>query len=562
MKVKILLLLVIVSITFATTKTVTTFTPEISYIDDEYGNKRYNRDVSIDTQGYKVDNFFGKFSDEGSSDYKSITKKASFLVTVEANSICANDSGLAEEGCSGQKPFLINSSLLDNTEIQDEDGIYHIPFNRADQYTASKNDAFFALDVERDIEYFQELEESQTEKKSFFQMLKDMFNNHYSENVDFFGTNLTADEKASRDRYIANIVSGIEKDKRLTIKIDDKTQNTQINPTVNTPVSLLEYEAMMSSHKTACKGFLITRDPNSAFCSMVSGFSMAAWMPFFNETNEINTETSSVMIDTETALLTAVGALNGVNVFKNMQDDLDGKTSFFGEVLKPITNMFDKMMSFFFGSRDDAKAVTVSNHYDLTKYGKQMTMTMATTNNRYEVNGFVNFTLMGLDSVYGTEVTKCVIDAPWFASDITITSQDGVNRSIKIGGGMFSLTRESLYEATYDELDFHSSGFMMFRKIYFDSTRDDLLSWCARRQAHNSNGIIGRIVDSFDVSSILIWGGTKEEQIDKLMEKEGFDVKSYTEKVHRGLILHVKKEPLNTNNPANKINIKFIKSVK
>jgi len=558
MKVKLLLLLA--TAVFASTSTVTTFTPEVDKGGDEYGNKKYSRVVSIDTKNFKVDNFFGKFSNKGNSNYGSITKKASFLITVEANSICANDLGLEEEGCSGQKPFLMKQSFVDTMNDGD---VYEVPFAKAGQFSSQDN-SFFALDVNRDIGYTPNEEEPPAGKKSFFQAIKDMFSNHYSADVDFFGTNLTDDEKASRDRYIANIVAGLQKDKRLTKKINEDTQNTPINQTINTPVSKLEYESMMASQKTACKGTFITRDPDSLFCRMVSGFDMASWMPFFSETNEISTETSSVMVDTETSLLTVVGNLNGVNVFNDMKDDLDGKTSFFGEILKPITNMFSTMMSFFFGTRDDAKAITVSNHYDFTKYEKQLTMTVATTVNGSEVNDFTNFTLVGLDSVYGTEVSKCVIDAPWFASDITVTSLSSNDVSFKIdNGGLFS---ESIYENKYDELDFYDKfawcGFMPCKKVYFETTRDDMLSWCARRQAHNSKGIIGRIVDMFSVSSLLTWKKTKEEQIDTLMNAEHFDVKSYIEKSHRGLILHLKKEDLSTNNPANKISLKYIKSVK
>lgn len=569
MKVKILLLLLATAVAFATTKTYTTFTPEVNSTDDEYGNKRYTRVVSIETQGYEIDNFFGKFSDNNNSNYQSLAKKASFEITVEANSICSNDEELAEEGCSGQKPFLINSSLLDNAELKDENDneLYHIPYGDYSDYTPSKDDAFFALDIDRDTEFYQETT-TEGGKKSFFQKIRDMFKSHFSNDVDvLLDDELSSEEKTRRERYIANIVSGIQKDKRLTKKVDGKGENTPINSGVNNPVSLIDYDSINIAQTTGCKAGFLTLSSSSLTCKMISGFSMAEWMPFFNETNEVDTETSSVMADTETSLLTAVGLLNNTNVFNNMKDDLENNTSFFGEIFKPITNMFDKMMSFFFGTREDAKAEIISNYYDLTKYDKQLTMTMPITSNGSVIDDFVNFVLVGLDSVYGTEVTTCKVKHTYWETvmffpvkktkNYTITSSDNEVKEYYIDSGMS--VSESVYESKYDELNFNDDG---FNDINLETTRDEMLAWCAREQAHNSKGIIGRIKDMLGVSSLLMWNRTKDEQMDALLDDKGFEVTSYEEKNHRGLILHLKKENLTTDNPANSISIKYMKSVK
>jgi len=560
MKTKILLPMVCALSLFGATNTVTTFQPENSVNDDQYGNKQFTREVSIDTKNYKVDNFFGGFSEADKSQYNSISSKGLFLVTVEANSICANDGELAEEGCSGQKPFLMNKSFTDSMA----DGqVYEVPFNRANQYTSSSH-AFFALDVDRDTQYYTD-DTPAGGKKSFFQKIKELFEAHFSHDTMSYGDNLTGDEQKTRDRYIANIISGIQKDYRLTKKVDDKSENTPLNPTINTPVSLLDYDSLIVNETTGCNIGFVNLSSSSLTCKMIGGFHMGDWMPFFNQTNDIKTEASTTMIDTETSLLSAVGDLNGVNIFEDMKSNDPKDSSILQEIFKPVTFMFDNMMSFFFGSRDNAKAVTFSNHYDFTKYDKQLTMSIPVTQNGSEVNDFANFSLVGLDSVYGVEVESCVIYNSDHHDTYTITSASPERPSLFVDKG--PAVMDNIFDnIIYDELkeDFVKKikfvFFMPVPHLYLETTKDELFSWCARRQEYNSKGLIGRIKD--DIANLFTWRDTKEGQMDKFMEDERFDVKSYTEKVHRGLILHLKKEDLGTNNPANKINIKFLKSVK
>jgi hypothetical protein len=74
---------------------------------DKYGNTFYEREASITTKNFRVENFWSRFSDkaEDESTYTNITRKGRFKVTIEATSACALDPLLDSQGCSGQKPF-------------------------------------------------------------------------------------------------------------------------------------------------------------------------------------------------------------------------------------------------------------------------------------------------------------------------------------------------------------------------------------------------------------------------------------------------------------------------
>ncbi len=567
MKNKILLFLISAVVLFGAVQTFTKFQPETSVGENEYGSQIYNRIVSMETKNYKVNNFFGGFSDNKETNFTNVSRKGLFSVTVEANSICANDSKLDSEGCSGQKPFLMNKSF---TDTMTDEQVYEVPFNRASQYTPDSK-AFFAIDVDRDMKYYEAPTETTTSThKSFFQKIKELFDNHFSYDTMSYGNNLTQDEQRSRDRYTANILAGIEKDKRLKMGISDKSTATPISTlTINSPVSLLDYDSLITTQTTGCNIGLVKLSSDSLTCKMINGFYMGEWMPFFDQTNTIDTKASTTMVDTETSLLSAVGALNGVNVFNDMKDDMQGNTSFFGEIFKPVTFMFDNMMRFFFGSDDKAKAVTFSDHYDLTKYPKQLTMTIPVTNDGTQVDGFTTFSLVGIDSVYGAEVQSCVITHK-FDKTYTITTAQYPNPTDRptlfVDKGPFVITDifdNIIYDKLKDDFDKKIKIHFPFPPIpylYLKTTRDELFSWCARREEYNDEGLIGRLQDN--ISNLFTWKDTKESQMDKFMEKEGFDVKSYTTKIHRGLILHLKKENLTTNNPANKVDIKFIKNIK
>lgn len=547
MKIKILLLLAFSSLLLATTTT-TTFSNENANGENEYGDKLYTRDVTINTQNYNIEDFFTKSLENNNS--LQLHSTGRFLITVEANSICTNDDSLDEEGCSGQKPFLMKKSFVDGME----DGeTYEVPFAKASQF-GSENESFFALDVDRDMEYFEQTTTSEG-RKSFFDRIKELFKDHFSHDTMSYGDNLTGDENKARDRYIANILSGIQKSKRLTKKIDDKTSNTPINSTINTPVSLLDYDSLITTKTTGCNIGFVNLSSSSLTCKMINGFHMGEWMPFFNQTDDMEVSSSTTMIDTETSLLSAVGELNGVNVFEDMKSDMEGRTSFFGEIFKPVTFMFSKMINFFFGSSNQSETVVFSNHYDFTKYPKLLTMTIPLTNDGSQVDDFANFSLVGLDSVYGAEVEYCKFkqDGFLFFDKHYEIEASGTNYNV-------SLYIDN-YEDDYDLLDFSLTGGFFIKDVLFDTNRDDLMDWCARNQRAEKSGIFGRII-SYISNLFEPIPSDKAGQIDKLMADRNFVVEEYKEKIHRGLILHLKKEDLSTNNPANKITIKFLKSIK
>ena len=111
------------------TTTITTF-KDVSHsgvpiggVENEYGETELYKEATISTQNFKVDNFWDKFSDSknGTSTYTQVSKMGLFKLTVEGSFACAK-AGLVEDGCSGQKPFLLNQKWYENTDIT-KDGV-------------------------------------------------------------------------------------------------------------------------------------------------------------------------------------------------------------------------------------------------------------------------------------------------------------------------------------------------------------------------------------------------------------------------------------------------------
>jgi hypothetical protein len=293
--------------------------------DNAYGEKIMYQDVVITTKDFKINNFWGKFSDtaQNQSTFTDIATAANVKLTIK-NAFTCKDGGLLEEGCSGQKPFLLNNCILTNPDVQLDrlgaplpEGEYRIPFDTATNYDASHDDAFYALDVYRDTQYYEEPAAgdttNSTKPKNFFGYVVAFFQDYFSKDTAVYGSTIGSPQE--RDRYMANIIFGLQK--KYRIAKEDVVTTTQINQAnAEKKVTLLDYNALIIETTTGCNGLFFSYDPDSLTCKTINFFGISQWMPFINSTNtnpEKKIQSDSVLEDTETTLLTLAGKLDKVN---------------------------------------------------------------------------------------------------------------------------------------------------------------------------------------------------------------------------------------------------------
>jgi len=263
-KIGLILLSLFISLQLHAVSTTTTTTfKDVSYNgvtskENEFGEKILYKEATIETKNFKVSHFWDKFSDSknGQSVYNQVSRIGTFELSVKSSFACAK-AGLAQEGCSGQKPFLLNDATLNNSDMKKTAdgsalpvGEYRIPFDDAANYSPSNVDAFYALDVDRNENFYKEPDTPPPPgKKSFFGYIVDLFKNYFSKDTRVFGDPLTPEAAAHRDRYIANIVYGHDEDHRLKQAVDGSSAtavDTNL-PAANNPVSLLDYESLLIS---------------------------------------------------------------------------------------------------------------------------------------------------------------------------------------------------------------------------------------------------------------------------------------------------------------------------
>jgi len=417
------------------TVTTTTFSDIPSTIKtDKYGNGYYEREATITTKNFKVDNFWGKLTQdaENQSVYTNISRKGVFKITTETTSACSFNKELDNDGCSGQKPFLLNNEVLTNPMSGTTDE-YEVAFVEAPNYSNGDANTFYPLDVLRDEKYYKDpkISNPSATSRGFFGFFTSGFDFIFSKTIgfgsSFFGNPNIADSKYAprsgaaedrRQRYIANIIAGLERDQRLTMAVDGATATPINAPTLNTPVSLLHYgEAKKATSSEQCKFMFLSLSSDGMMCRMMSGFGMNAWMPFFNKTSTTKVKSSFILTDTENSLLSMTGKIENVPYMQNVGGNDDNKLSFLQNMLKPMTTMFGMMKSMMFGS---SKASIVSDPVERVyafSDSEAMTMTFAVTNSGAQVDDFAIFKLLKIRSVYGDEINSCrVRKKPGFMS--------------------------------------------------------------------------------------------------------------------------------------------------
>ncbi len=574
-----------------TTTNVTLQTPyEEGQVQNDYGDKIMYQNVKINTQNFKINNFWGKFSDaaQNQSNFTNIATAANVKLTIE-NAFTCKDGGLPEEGCSGQKPFLINQGTLGNSELTKDAmgqnlpaGEYRIPFDSATNYNSLNNDAFYALDVFRDGKYYQDNntnDYNNAKPKTFFGYMVKLIKTYFSpQNDTTIISALTQNTVEARNRYMANIVFGLQQDYR--IKKESAIDTNSINQASATKQpSLLDYNALMINNTTGCDGIFFTFSPNSLTCKFQNFFGMSQWMPFFGNDTSLfgkdiigNTiQSNSVLEDTETTLLTLASKLDNTNYVQPKIDPQTGKISLLGQIFKPMTFMAKSMFRFFFGANSKNLTEVVSVDFNFTNH---MPLTFMEVQNGI-VKGFKYFELLGIESVYGTEVQECTVKQTkkFFFFPIgwdTKTFTEGVatNTQFDMNDGLFGWASDSTqYNLLNLTTEKHWYWFPKTTHDIVNLSTNDWLNWCKRHQGKQKKGLFGRFFDTIgNITSFVLYGrqSTKDydAQVDKVLRDDDWSVKTYKEKVHKGLILHLKNinsSDINSSTPGTTTEYKVMK---
>ena len=359
---------------------------------DEHGNSVYERVVDIQTSGYKVDNFWKKFSWDGkgqdTTTIEKIATKGTVRVSIEATSLCTLYPELDQDGCSGQKPFLMNSVAVPAID-SDVSLIFKNTPSYAD-YNKSSDSEFFPLDIDRNEKFYKSQPDN---KKSFFGLFSKLISIFFRKPAD----SVPEVVEDIRQRYMTNIVAGVDQDHLM------KSGKTAINTTLNTPVSLIDYSETATTSGYCRLGFF--RFPLS---SHICNF------PFFVKVNPpVTTQTDTIVSDTESSLVAFAGSFVGddIEAYNNKSTRV--------EILEPVVSgFFGKLKCFFFGCPKTTITRILGNNYAFPNE-TGITMSLAVSNDGSTVDSFETFRLLGIRSVFA-QSRACKIKKDSFLSDRVI----------------------------------------------------------------------------------------------------------------------------------------------
>lgn len=542
---KIALLTLLACSTYAgTTTTDTTFTPQVDMPNDAYGNAIYQREVQIKTNNFKVDNFWDKFSANGQgnsqNEYSAISKIGKIQISVEATSVCTLDSLLNEEGCSGQKPFVINNEALTGTVVGDTLTLaFQKDYNLSNDtilYNRENPFVFYPLDVDRTEKFYKTQVDN---SKSFFGFFTSMFNAFSGGFFSSFFNHEVIDSNAEsaediRKRYIANIVSGIDQEHLLAESSILKTNE------LNNPVSLIDYTENVSS-TGSCNLFFFKFPEDSTFCSMMSG--MPFMSMFTSVTPATNYTIDTIQTDTENSLITFASAYTKTDI-KAYQDAIVYEKQ--SQSTGLISGMIDMMKCMFFGcaKKEDIKE-PMDSYYAYTDE-TAINLTMAVTNEGTNIDGFETFRLMGIHSLTGNDHQCHVKESERYdkwddhnfvgneTGEITTTTCDGFSFMGMCMGSTTTVTTtvvvtksaKSMSETVQSDL-----GIDLDRDD--DLTSNEWLTWCDYMVDKYQGNVTTECTGFFFFKTC--------KEVPAGIEEDGYEVLSYTNSTKRGLLLDLKR---------------------
>jgi hypothetical protein len=252
-------------------------------------------------------------------------------------------------------------------------------------------------------------------------------------------------------------------------------------------------------------------------------------------------------------------------MLKTAVDSETGKKNFIQEIFKPMSYMMKSMFRFFFGENSKNLTEAVSVDFNFTN---PMPLTFIKTDGEKALD-FIYFELLGLESVYGTEVESCRVKKSGFVftwDEKTFTEGIATNTKFDMEAGFFGslFNNSDAYSELNTTVERHRVPFVDWgNHDIVNLSTDDWLDWCKRNQGRQKKGLLGRFVDAFQ--SFVLGdnrSSTYDGQIDNLLSDEHWSVVEYKEKVHKGLILHLKKielSDINSSTPGTTTEFKIMK---
>ena len=547
----------------AVTSTNTTVNAEVASGKDKYGSMLYEHEVKIETENFKVKNFWSKFGsdaeDNSKTSYDSIARTGKVQVSVEAASLCSLYSDLDKDGCSGQRPFLINDEAVSNFNIGDTMTLLFQKNYDGENilYNDFNPDVFYPLDVQRDDKFYKE--EGAKSFRSFFSRMFDSFFGG-----SFFGSFfeykvVDQDEQAAEDirqRYIANIVSGIDQNHLL---VTDSAVRTDA---LNQPVSLIEY--MENQEESgSCNMFFFKMSEDNLFCNLMSA------MPFINiftsQQPSTNYTIDTIQADTENALISYAGSAADLTLQSYQDGIVYQKPSSSGGL---ISGMIEMMQCMFFGcTKVEEVAEPMDSYYAFDEQSASH-LTFALTNDGTKIDGFETFKLMGIHSVAGNEhmcqVRESNYQDKW--SSHTFLGSEEDTKEVTVDGecirpGMFGFGCFEYEQITQTVANTYSAKYMsetLQSTLGIDADGDDeltpseWLSWCDYMVEEYKDNVVT------ECSGFFMF--RRCEEVPANVEEDGYEVLSYTNSSKKGLLLDLKRVELQTSDDAVELRYKLLKS--
>jgi hypothetical protein len=535
---------------YSDTTTSTVFGQRTTSNVDQYGNQLYNQSVTIRTQNYEVDTFWSRFfnPENKQKTYTQLSTSATAQIKVEASSACtlAGKGQLPSQGCSGQKPFLVNDETLVGIKNGDTISVIFQPAyddaSAIKTYNMAKSNTIYPMDIQRTAANYQSSTPVQSgSKQTFFGFFSGIFNFFFNKNTgsDYLKTPLIADTKYGarsldaedrRQRYIANIISGADQDHLLSRAYKGAAGTAIKTNVLNYPVSLLHYdEAKKATDASQCKFMFLSLSSDGFMCRAMTGFGMDAWMPFFTSAKISEVDVSMITIDTENALLAAAGKASGKSYQKITASTDTQKLSFLQQMLKPMTTMMSMMKTMMFGS---SKSTIVSNPveitYDLSSH--PISLMLAVTNDGSHIDNFQHFKLTALRSSYGDMMNQC---------------------SVKYSGAMFGI-------GAWSDTFYASKGSTpSTRKKGSIDTHAEWITWC--QESTGKKGMFDYLTDwsSGGFFNPFNWMEGMWSMFSSFFGGN-YKITEFKNILKRGLILDLKKETLTPTNRLNSSEFKIL----
>jgi hypothetical protein len=530
--------------------TSTSFGQRISGEVDQHGNQLYAQSVTMQTQNYEIDTFWSRFFDPQNQkkSFTQLSTSATAQLIVEASSACtlAGKGQLPSQGCSGQKPFLVNDETLAGVNNGDTISVIFQPAyddaSAIKTYNMAKSNVIYPMDILRTGSNYQSSATVQSgSKQTFFGFFSGIFNLFFNKSTgsDYLKTPQIADTKYGirstdaedrRQRYIANIISGADQDHLLSKPYKGASGTAIKTNILNNPVSLLHYdEAKKATEASQCKFMFLSLTSDGFMCRAMTGFGMDAWMPFFTNAKISEVDVSMITIDTENALLAAAGKASGKSYQQITASTDTQKLSFLQQMLKPMTTMMTMMKTMMFGS---SKSTIVSNPVEMTYdlSSQPISLMLAVTNDGSHIDNFQHFKLTALRSSYGDMMNQC---------------------SVKYSGAFFGFGawNDTFYASKGSTVTSRTKGSI--------NTHAEWIAWC--QESTGKKGMFDYLTDwsSGGVFNPFNWMQGMWSMFSSFFGGS-YTITEFKNILKRGLILDLKKETLTPANTLNSTQFKLL----